>query len=260
MTNPTSTPTADLDDRTAAPPGAGSADRSVRPSDDGVALGLGALITGTLGVMAALGEVFPDALVFCVVFAGLAVWTTRRTSTRLRWGIAGLVTVFVGVNLVYAMGDLAHPESPAPFVATTVVIAAGLVTIALAVLSARGRRAPVGRIWTVTGTLLVIGAMGALVAGAAVEDDERIAGDVEIVAESYEFPDEVVVGDDADALFVRNRDRGRHTFVIEGVVDAVELPANTDVRIPVDLEPGTYEFICDVAGHDSMRGTLVVVG
>ncbi len=40
---------------------------------DGVSFGLVAVIAGALGIMAAYGEVFYDALVFLVVFGGLAV-------------------------------------------------------------------------------------------------------------------------------------------------------------------------------------------
>ncbi|MEX2621268.1 MAG: hypothetical protein WD250_13725 [Egibacteraceae bacterium] len=46
--------------------------------------------------------------------------------------------------------------------------------------------------------------------------------------------------------------------MIEGQLDAVELPANTDVRTPADLEPGTYRYYCDIVGHEAMEGTLVV--
>lgn len=59
-------------------------------------------------------------------------------------------------------------------------------------------------------------------------------------------------------MFVVNKDRFRHTLVIKDEVDAVELPASTDVRIPIDLDPGKYEYYCDVPGHESMKGIVVV--
>jgi plastocyanin len=31
------------------------------------------------------------------------------------------------------------------------------------------------------------------------------------------------------------------------------------VRIPIDgVEPGTYEYYCDIDGHEDMKGTLTV--
>ncbi len=59
-------------------------------------------------------------------------------------------------------------------------------------------------------------------------------------------------------LFVRNLDPYRHTVVIDGQVDTVEIPASSDVRSPIELESGTYRFYCDVTGHEDMAGTLVV--
>ena len=114
-------------------------------------------------------------------------------------------------------------------------------------------------VWTVTAGVLVVVAAGSLAAAAGVQDDQRQPGDVEIVAERFDYPDQVVVGPGTDAVFVHNRDRGRHTFVVEGTgVGPVEVPAGSDVRVPIDLAPGTYRFYCSVAGHDGMEGTLTV--
>lgn len=108
--------------------------------------------------------------------------------------------------MIYAIGDLTHPESPAAFLATALVIGCGLVTIVLAVLAARGRPAPARRVWTVTGGAFVLLAVGSGLATAAVDDDQRLPGDVEIVAQDVEFPAEVTFGSDATGLFVRNED------------------------------------------------------
>ncbi|MGH2684434.1 MAG: plastocyanin/azurin family copper-binding protein [Actinomycetota bacterium] len=36
------------------------------------------------------------------------------------------------------------------------------------------------------------------------------------------------------------------------------LTAGQSKRIDIDLPTGSYEFFCDVPGHDDMEGTLVV--
>lgn len=229
-----------------------------RPTSDGVSAGIAGVLLGVAGIMFAYGEVFPDAAAISLVLAGLAVWASRSTSHGIRWAIACLLTIFVAINLAYAIGDLSHPESPAPFISTAVVIGCGVVTIVLAVLAARGRPARGRRVWVVVGLALLAVAGASLLAAASVEEDERRPGDVEVVAEDIAFPAEVTVGTDTDAIFVRNLDRVRHTLVVDGEAGPVELPANRDVRIELDLEPGTYRFFCDIPGHEAMTGTLIV--
>ena len=41
-------------------------------------------------------------------------------------------------------------------------------------------------------------------------------------------------------------------------IEPVELPADSPVRVELDLAPGTYRYYCDIAGHENMQGTLVV--
>ena len=60
---------------------------------DGIALGVGGVVVGTLSLMAVYGEVFADALVFLAVLAGLGLWTLRTPSTRLRWVVAALMAM-----------------------------------------------------------------------------------------------------------------------------------------------------------------------
>lgn len=228
------------------------------PYGDGVAAGLFTIVAGALALMAVLGEVFVDALLFLAAFVGLGVWAARTPSRRLRWVIAGLVALFVGINLVFAIGDLTHPESPGPFITTAVVVLAGIVTVGLAVLAARRRPAAGLKVWAATLAVLVVAAAGSLVAAAGVEDDAAQPGDTQFVAEDFEYPEVVSMDAASGALVIRNADRARHTFVIEGQLPAVELPASTQVRIPLDLAPGSYRYFCDIVGHEAMEGTLVV--
>ena len=101
-------------------------------------------------------------------------------------------------------------------------------------------------------------AAGSLVAAANVEDDVARPGDAEIVAADFAFPDVVETGTTSTGVLVRNSDRGRHTFVVEGQTAAVEIPASSEVRVALDLAPGSYRYYCNVPGHEAMEGALVV--
>lgn len=125
------------------------------------------------------------------------------------------MTVFVGINLVYAVPDLSHPESPGPFVPTSVVVAGGAVTVMLALAAAMRRPLDGRRVWTATGIALTIAAVVSLAAGAAVEDDVMQAGDTTLVADGTAYPARVVMDAGSTALFVENHDGFRHTTVID---------------------------------------------
>ena len=47
-------------------------------------------------------------------------------------------------------------------------------------------------------------------------------------------------------------------FVIVDQDVKLELPADRDRRLEVELTAGTYEFLCDVPGHERMNGTIEV--
>ena len=141
---------------------------SAAVGSDGVPTGIAGVLVGVAGIMAAYGEFFPDAAAISLVLAGLAFWATRSPSRRLRWAIAALLTVFIAVNLLYAVADLAHPEKSAVFVPTALVIGCGVVTIVLSVLAARGRPALGRRVWLVAFGALALVAVASLLAAVAI--------------------------------------------------------------------------------------------
>ena len=63
-------------------------------------------------------------------------------------------------------------------------------------------------------------------------------------------------GTGGGSLAVDSADPLRHTFTVLGTDVDVELPASRSVRTVVDLPAGTYDYICDITGHESMTGTL----
>lgn len=61
-------------------------------------------------------------------------------------------------------------------------------------------------------------------------------------------------------LAFANTDAVPHTFTIEDLDVEVEAGGGEAARLTFTAEPGTYDFICTIPGHDtaSMRGVLVV--
>lgn len=106
-----------------------------------------------------------------------------------------------------------------------------------------------------------IAALGAVavtgVAASQVTADPQETGDVAVAAADTQYPDRVELAS-GDVLWVDNQDPYRHTLVIEDTDVHVELPGSASVRVPTELEPGTYRYYCDVPGHEHMEGELVV--
>ncbi len=61
-------------------------------------------------------------------------------------------------------------------------------------------------------------------------------------------------------LAFANTDAVPHTFTIEDLDVEIEAGGGEAARLTFTAEPGTYDFICTIPGHDtaSMRGVLVV--
>ena len=73
------------------------------------------------------------------------------------------------------------------------------------------------------------------------------------------MPEELTVSESA-GLWIDNRDGIRHTFTITELGIDVEIPALRSKRIDIDAAVGEYQIVCDVPGHESMTGTLIVEG
>lgn len=225
---------------------------------DGVAIGLLVVVVGVVGIMVSLGELLVEVIPFLVVFVGLAVWTARSASRSARWIAVALLMVFLGLNSIYASGDLAHPESAYAFIPTVVVMGAGLVTVVLAAMSALRHPATGRRVWMAAGAGFLVIAGASVIAAVRVEDAVARSGDAVVTAADFEYPAEVRLGVGAGVV-VENDDASRHTFVVDGAGGgALEVPAGASSRIELDLAPGTYRYYCDIAGHEAMEGTLEV--
>ena len=95
-------------------------------------------------------------------------------------------------------------------------------------------------------------------ASLSVSSDAAQPNDVQLLAQDVKFPETLDASAGLIGFHVTNKDPIRHTFVIEGTDVKLELPASTERRVEVDLAAGEYNFICDVPGHDRMKGVLTV--
>lgn len=215
-----------------------------------------AALAADLVWMAIIATVIPPLAVFAVLTLG-AVAATRR------WPRAGVVVLALlalaanGGGIAFIAADLTSPSDTLAFLWATVSGGGRVVAIVAAVLAlTRLDRAARG-LATASVALLVVAVIGSLAARFSVSADAAEPGDVEVIAEDVTFPDRVAVPE-GGAVLVDNRDPLRHTFAIEGTDLDVLVEAGVQRRIPIDLSPGTYTYLCTVPGHESMTGTLEV--
>ena len=110
------------------------------------------------------------------------------------------------------------------------------------------------------GAVFVVGSVFSLALAAATPSEAARPGDVEVVAEGVMWMPEELTVSESSGLWIDNRDGIRHTFTITELGIDVEIPALRSKRIDIDAAPGTYQIVCDVPGHESMTGTLIVEG
>jgi plastocyanin len=213
-----------------------------------------------LTVMQVVQQVLiPPVIAFSLVFAGLGVALLAGKGRRILYATAVLGVVLVLANITYIIEDLGHPESFFGFTPSVIIPVVAFGTALAAFLATRAR--PPRGAGVVLGGGAVIVTLACIVSGVAwlgLEDDARQDGDVAITASNTAFPAQIAATAGDVGLYVRNDDVYRHTFVIEGTGAKVELPGSTARRLEATLAPGEYRFFCDVPGHESMQGTLVV--
>lgn len=204
--------------------------------------------------------VIPPLLIQAVVAVPLAYAVLRWH--RRRWVLI-LATVVPLLALAggfpFYVEDLVHPESGWAFVPSVLMVIALLVAFAAGLAALLHRSEAPARPFALGAAALGIAlTVVGLIATLGVEDDARAEGDLEVVAKNVEFPETVAARAGDVTLYVVNKDLVRHTLVIEHTGTKVELPGSANRRVTVSLQPGAYEYHCDVPGHEAMKGTIEV--
>lgn len=222
-------------------------------------LSLSALIADFLAIMAVNGAVIPPLVVMSVMYVGVLAALSRWQGRRMYIAVGALVVLLLIGNLPYVVPDLGHPETFATFVTTVVALLASVVAIgaaaaaAMAAGDARARAASM-----LVAALLAITVVGSAAASMAAGDAAGRPGDVRVTAQGVAYPSALEAKAGTVGFLVENRDPVRHTFVIDGRPVQQELPAGRSRRVEVALAAGTYQFRCDVLGHERMQGTITV--
>lgn len=224
------------------------------------------LAAGVFVAMGLVGLVSGDRETL-VIAAGLLV-----ANGLLRWrsGLAGTVVAgLVAADIAFwmlpaAATNLANGETVGAVFVPAALACGSVVLVVACAFELWDRRRPArarGR-----GPLFALGLGAAVLALATVAGllgatDGPEAGDVEVVAHDTAFePDHLEVDAGPTTFYVSNDDLFWHTFSINDTDVDVALATRGHQRVSVDLEPGTYELVCRVPGHESlgMTGTIVV--
>jgi plastocyanin len=231
-----------------------------RAWDVAIAGGIAAFAVGAILVQVVLAEaVIPPLVALPVLMLGaLALRRSRRRWGTIAAGVLGLAAVLG--NAPFMIDDLSHPaDAPLQFAVSLLMLVAVIVIIAGAIGSLRSWAAT--RVRPVLGAgaaVVVLGAVAAGVFAAGADSDAAEDGDVTLQTKDIEFAPETITVASGGGVFVENDDLVRHTFTVEETDVDLSIPAGVSRRVDIDLEPGTYEFVCDVPGHEDMEGTLVV--
>lgn len=212
---------------------------------------------GDVVFMTLIPEVIPPlALGVALTLVGVGLLRVRPRAGIVVLGLTSLALTLVAV--LFLSPHLAHPGSPVDFLHAVLSIAGRALATVAAVGAWRGATAAGAR-------RLAAGALGVASAAVAVSavavltlSDEAVRpGDLRVVVAASQFPPTVTV-EPGQTLHLDNQDVFRHTFTVPDTDLDVDLPATTAVRATVDLPPGSYDVICDIAGHEHMTAVLVV--
>lgn len=77
---------------------------------------------------------------------------------------------------------------------------------------------------------------------------------------AFEPTESILPANARNTVLLPNQGAALHSFVIEELDVAVEVPAGETGQATIVGPPGTYEYVCDVPGHAEagMVGTLTL--
>ncbi len=167
-------------------------------------------------------------------------------------------------NIVFGGPDFTHPESAGSFVPQLFVTLAISMAIAGGIGELRGWSLPAARITlNRVAILFAAGLSVSLVISATAPSDGRLPDDVVVNAAGFAWDPGVVTYDvsASHGLWIDNQDFAQHELAVPELGIDVQVPARKSRRIDVgDVQPGTYQIVCTIPGHEAMTATLEVTG
>lgn len=207
------------------------------------------------------GVLIPPVLVIGLVFLAFGLFLSGE---RRRLGLAYAIVTAIAflLNVPVIVDDLVHIDSAPTFILTLVSLLAAVVAVVAGFGAFFGwATTPIRGVAIAAVVLLSVGAVVSVAASANTTNDAALDGDVTVVAQKIQFnPDALVMGESASGVWIDNKDGIYHTFTIEELGVDVEIPALKSRRLDLSGPPGTYAYICTIAGHEAMTGTLTIEG
>jgi plastocyanin len=197
-----------------------------------VALGVTRVRRGTLGFV-----------LLTLAFANVAFWTVTATARNLvddagfvAAGLPATMAVLAGVGLIACVALLARRDDPSAGTAGARLTVAGGCAVLLA--------------------LLVGAALGS--GTTTIPEDAEV-----VIADRTAFvPEELVAAAGEVTVAFDNRDYFWHTFTVPELGVDLRVPVGATGLVTFDAEPGRYDFVCAIPGHEhaGMTGVLIVEG
>ena len=227
-----------------------------------------------VGVIFELSQ--PGSIVFTAVLAVPALVIALLALRVGGWGLtlsSVWAVLMLLLALVFLLPSLSYVTSFWDFGATLVVIVALLAATVGGVVSfVQRRRGTVRQTATTAERRWLVGASGVVVGLAALSGVLHIVSIESVPAEAKSDaiavamnntrfePAEITVQSGRPAtLVVKNQDLSVHTFTVEALgISEVIIGGSEQLITIASSSPGSFEFVCEIPGHEEMSGTLVV--
>lgn len=224
-------------------------------------IGAIAMVVWSIALSLLAGSFIPPVVILGImylVFASLL----RGERTRIGIVLAVVTVLAVAANLGPILDSMAHPSSAPSFMLTHLSLVAALVGVVAGLGIFRGWATDfIGLFSGVAVVVLVAGVVVAAVSSAAAPNVEALEGDIAVTARSIKFePTEITLTGGSTGVWIDNQDGTHHTFTIEELGIEMDLVGLKSSRIDITADPGVYNVICTVSGHEDMTMSLVVEG
>lgn len=240
-----------------------------------VLLGIGLyLLVGLAYALGGLANGEPDVLIFVLISSlpalliGLFILRFGAWSYVFGAVVSVIGLLFFGTSLPTAISS---PNSFFDFAGTLVSTVALLMILVGCIVAFFQRNEPVATgsptaivaIKGIVAALAVLSIMSAVFTVASIEKVSAAdkQGAILVRADKTEWNTESIEGrsDGTLKLLIKNSDPFLHTFTVDGLnMDFKVTPGSEKLIVLERPLAGTYEFICTIAGHENMKGTLTI--